>query len=94
MTLNAANTCFVLSSSLRGTGAASRRRAEAIRDALRLRYTVVRVNKDGSLPLRAEVSAYNSADALDEARDLLARIEALNPGTSFAIVDRVEKITV
>lgn len=94
MTLNAANTSFILSSSLRGTGAASRRREEAISAGLRLRYTVVRVNNDGSLPRRAEVSAYNSADALDEARGLLARIEGYNPGTNYAIVDRVETITV
>ena len=92
MTMNAANTAFVLSSSLRVR--MIRRRAEAISAGLRLRYTVVRVNKDGSLPRRAEVSDHNSADTLDEARDLLARIEALNPGTSLAIVDRVEKTTV
>ena len=94
MTMNAANTAFVLSSSLHGTGFLSRKREQAVSAGLRLRYTVVRVNKDGSLPRRAQVSDYNSADTLDEARDLLARIEALNPGARYAVVDRVERVGV
>jgi len=94
MTINAADICFVLSAALRGTGPATRRQERAIREGLQGRYTVVRVNKDGGLPLRAEVSAFNSANDLDKAREMLGRIGAANPSTLFVLVDRIQKVTV
>jgi hypothetical protein len=85
---------FVLSSSLRGLSHASRRNAQEVRDGERLRYTVVYRTASGALAGRAEVSRYNSSDTLAEAREHLVRIEGLNPGKSYAIVDRLLRVEV
>jgi hypothetical protein len=92
MTLDATNTSFRLSSRL--SACLSARARLPVLNGERLRYTVVSLRKDGTLPARAEVNGFSSADTVEEARSLLLRIEGLNPTGRFAIVDRVERVAV
>lgn len=86
MTLDATKTSFVLSSSIHG------RARRPVLSGERLRYTVVSLRNDGTLPARAEVDGLRSASTIEEARSLLVRAEGLNPTRRFVIVDRVERV--
>jgi hypothetical protein len=65
-----------------------------INSATRLRFVVVGRTKSGGLPKKVTISVFNSADAIEQARDLRTRLEKGNPGTTVVILDRLDLVEV
>jgi hypothetical protein len=59
-----------------------------VRMTRRLRFAVVALTKAGNLPKRALLSTGTARDFQQHAEDLKAELEARNPGTVYAIIDR------
>lgn len=67
---------------------AASRNANDWRSGARGRFVVVRLNKGGQLPGCVVVDTLNSASTADEAARVLARIQGLNPASTFTVLDR------
>lgn len=88
MTRDASSIDFVYSATLRAQAANGLRFEASVREAKRLRYTVVRLD-NGMLPARAQVSHFFAADKFEDAlRKLEAFVAMQITGAEWLLVDR------